>query len=393
MDEIPSTGAGLSIDEMPWPELVDPPPSNLPYDDGEPRESPWHAAHGGRGASFAARRGVIVTYRESGVDIDAGAQATRLMADAVSSTHSEAVLAGLGAFGGCFDLGVAASDIQQPILVASTDGVGTKTLVAATLGRYDTVGQDLVNHCVNDILVQGARPLFFMDYVAVAALDPAQVAAIVGGVAAACRAAGCALLGGETAEMPDVYHAGAFDLAGTIVGIVEHKRMLPRDVGPGDAILALPSSGLHTNGYSLARRVFAGMYEQRPDALGGQSIGEALLAIHRSYLSDVAALWDAGVALHALAHITGGGVYDNLPRVLPAGTGALIRRETWDIPPICELLWRMGGLTEHEAFHTLNMGLGMLLVLPPDAVAMALQILPAARLVGEIVPEAGVSLV
>jgi phosphoribosylformylglycinamidine cyclo-ligase len=336
----------------------------------------------------------VTTYRDSGVDIAAGSQATRLMAGAVRSTHTPAVLAGMGAFGGCFDLGVALGDASgNPILVASTDGVGTKTLVAAAQGRYDTVGQDLVNHCVNDILAQGARPLFFMDYVAVAKLDPGQVAAIVGGVAAACRAAGCALLGGETAEMPDVYHAGAFDLAGTIVGAVSRERMLPRGVAPGDAILALPSTGLHTNGYSLARRVLAGRYDERPADLGGQSIGEALLAVHRSYLPDITALWDAAVPIHALAHITGGGIYDNLPRVLPNGAGAIVRRESWDIPPICELLWRAGGLAEREAFHALNMGLGMLVVLAPDGAEAALRTLPDARLVGEIVAGEDVRLI
>ncbi len=336
----------------------------------------------------------MTTYQQAGVDIAAGTRATQLMADAVRSTHTSAVLAGLGAFGGCFDLGAAlGTGTPGPVLVASTDGVGTKTLVAGALGRYDTVGQDLVNHCVNDILVQGARPLFFMDYVAVAQLDPAQVAELVGGVAAACRAAGCALLGGETAEMPDVYHAGAFDLAGTIVGVVERERLLPRDVAAGDAILALPSSGLHTNGFSLARRVFASRYGERPPELGGATIGEALLAVHRPYGREVAALWEAGVPIHALAHITGGGVYDNLPRVLPAGLGALIRRESWDVPPICELLMRDGGLAEREAFHALNMGLGMLVVLPKAVTDAALALLPDARLVGEVVPGSDVQLV
>jgi phosphoribosylformylglycinamidine cyclo-ligase len=330
----------------------------------------------------------MTTYQSSGVDIVAGARATELMADAVRSTHTSAVLAGLGAFGGCFDLAAALGDeqAQRPILVASTDGVGTKTMIAAALGRYDTVGQDLVNHCINDILAQGARPLFFMDYIAMAKIDPRQVAEVVGGCAAACRAAGCALLGGETAEMPDVYHAGAFDLAGTIVGVVERTRMLPRDVTIGDAILALPSSGLHTNGYSLARRVFGDRYAERPAELGGQSIGEALLAIHRPYLREVTTLWEAGVPIHALAHITGGGLYDNLPRVLPSGLGAAIRRESWDIPPIFELLVRLGELSEREAFHTLNMGLGMLVVVPPDAADAALRALPEARLVGKVVP-------
>jgi len=329
----------------------------------------------------------VTTYQSSGVNIAAGARATELMADAVRSTHSSAVLAGLGAFGGCFDLAAALGNepAQRPILVASTDGVGTKTLVATTLGRYDTVGQDLVNHCINDILAQGARPLFFMDYIAMAKVDPRQVAEMVGGCVAACHAAGCALLGGETAEMPDIYLAGAFDLAGTIIGVVERARMLPRDVTAGDAILALPSSGLHTNGYSLARAVFGERYAERPVELGGQSIGEALLAIHRPYLREVTTLWEAGVPIHALAHITGGGLYDNLPRVLPSGLGAAIQRESWDIPPIFELLVQMGQLSEREAFHALNMGLGMLIVVPPDAAEAALHALPEVRLVGKIV--------
>ena len=336
----------------------------------------------------------MTTYQSSGVDIAAGARATELIAGAVRSTHSSAVLAGLGAFGGCFDLGETLRRYEHPVLVASTDGVGTKTLVAAALGRYDTVGQDLVNHCINDILAQGARPLFFMDYIAMAKLDPQQVAELVGGCAAACRAAGCALLGGETAEMPDVYHAGAFDLAGTIIGVVERERMLPRDVAVGDAILALPSSGLHTNGYSLARRVFEPIgYNAQPADLGGQSIGEALLATHRSYLREVTTLWESGVPVRALAHITGGGLYDNLPRVLPSGLGAAIQRESWDIPPIFELLVRLGQLSEREAFHALNMGLGMLVVVPPDAADAALRALPEARLVGKIVPRDDVQLV
>jgi phosphoribosylformylglycinamidine cyclo-ligase len=333
------------------------------------------------------------SYKESGVDIAAATRAKGLMAESVRSTHTAAVLAGMGAFGGCFDLGAAALP-GETVLVASTDGVGTKTLIAAALGRYETVGQDLVNHCVNDILVQGARPLFFLDYIATAKLEPDQVAAIVAGVAGACRAAGCALLGGETAEMPDVYQPGAFDLAGTIVGAVSRDRMLPRGVAAGDVILALPSTGLHTNGYSLARRVLGPTgYEARPEALGGQSIGEALLAVHRSYLPEAEALWSAGVPLRGMAHITGGGLYDNLPRVLPDGLGAVVRRGSWQAPPIFELLVRRGELEEREAYHALNMGLGMLLVLPPEAVDEALRLLPDASQVGEVVPGADVTLI
>lgn len=332
-------------------------------------------------------------YAASGVNIAAATQAKELMGAAVRSTHGPAVLAGMGAFGGCFDAGLALAGLAAPVLVSSADGVGTKTLVAAALGRYDTVGQDLVNHCVNDILVQGARPLFFLDYVAAARLDPEQVAAIVGGVAAACRAVGCALLGGETAEMPDVYLPGSFDLAGTIVGVVERAAMLPSPaIAPGDAVIALPSTGLHTNGYSLARRVAArDGYDARPAALGGQSVGEALLAIHRCYLPEVAAL-RAAVPLRALAHITGGGIFDNLPRVLPAGLGAVIERGTWAVPPIFTYLVERGGLAEAEAFHALNMGLGMLAVLPSADLPQALAAVPEARRVGTITAEAGVRL-
>jgi phosphoribosylformylglycinamidine cyclo-ligase len=318
------------------------------------------------------------------------------MAAAVRSTYGPAVLAGMGAFGGCFDAGLALTGVQSPVLVASTDGVGTKTLVAAALNRYDSVGQDLVNHCVNDILVQGATPLFFLDYIAVAKLEPQHVAALVGGVAAACRALGCALLGGETAEMPDVYAPGAFDLAGTIVGVVSRESMLPRPtVAPGDAILALPSTGLHTNGYSLARRIVAGLpqgYATTPALLGGQTVGEALLAVHRCYLPEVTAL-RAAVEVKALAHITGGGVFDNLPRVLPPGSGAVIEKGTWSVPPIMQLLVETASLPDAEAYHALNMGLGMLVLVPTGEVGLALATVPELRQVGRVVAGAGVQLV
>lgn len=331
----------------------------------------------------------MTQYSAAGVDIAAATRAKELMAAAVRSTHGPAVLAGMGAFGGCFDAALALAGMQAPVLVSSTDGVGTKTLVAAAVGRYDTVGRDLVHHAVNDILVQGARPLFFLDYIAVAKLDPVQVAAIVAGVAEGCRATGCALIGGETAEMPDVYAPGAFDLAGTIVGVVERSAMLPRtDIIAGDAIVALPSTGLHTNGYSLARRLvkhhFATEgYAARPAMLGGQTIGDALLAVHRCYLSEVIAL-RAVVPVKALCHITGGGIYDNLPRVLPTGLGAEIVRGSWSIPPICQLLVELGRLDEQEAFHTLNMGLGMLVIVPAEMVNQALATIPEARLVGRV---------
>lgn len=327
-----------------------------------------------------------IDYKAAGVDIDAANRAKRLMADAVRSTHGPAVLAGMGAFGGALDLSETLARYRRPVLVASTDGVGTKTLVAAALGRYDTVGQDLVNHCINDLLVQGARPLLFMDYIAAARLDAEQVAAIVAGVATACRAAGCTLLGGETAEMPDVYAPGAFDLAGTLVGVVEREALLTGTaIQAGDAVLALPSSGLHTNGYSLARRICATFgYESAPAVLGGATLGEALLAIHRSYLPQLDALWAAQVPIHGLAHITGGGLWENLPRVLPAGLAVEVWRGSWSIPPICRFLVEQAGLSEYEAFRTLNMGLGMLVIVPAAARAAAQAAVPELAHVGVV---------
>ncbi len=323
-------------------------------------------------------------YRRAGVDIAAGSRATALMAEAVRSTYGAEVLAGIGAFGGLFDAGMLKA-MDAPVLVASTDGVGTKTKVAAQLGRWDSIGQDLVNHCINDILVQGAEPLFFLDYVASSRLDPDEIAAIVGGVAAACREAGCALLGGETAEMPGVYEAGEVDLAGTIIGAVERERIVDGGrIRPGDSILALPSSGLHTNGFSLARRALADLdlKEALPE-LGG-SVGDALLAVHRSYLAPVRQLWASGIEIHGLAHITGGGVIDNLPRSLPSGAGAAIRRGTWSEPPIFALIQRRGAVSDAEMFHVFNMGLGMLVIVPSKQAEAARQLVTDMVIVGNV---------
>ncbi len=325
-------------------------------------------------------------YRRAGVNIAAGQQATDLMAAAVRSTYGPEVLAGMGAFGGLYDA-ARIKAMQAPVLVASTDGVGTKTKVAARLGRWHTIGADLVNHCVNDILVQGARPLFFLDYVAAARLEPVQIATIVQGVAEACRAAGCALLGGETAEMPGVYEPGAVDLAGTIVGVVERDHIIDGSrIRPGDLLLALPSTGLHTNGYSLARRVLDHLDWAEVRLEPGVSLGEALLAVHRCYLEPVAKLWQAGVDVRGLAHITGGGVIDNLPRILPPGTGAHIRRGRWPEPPIFALIQQAGQISDAEMFHVFNMGLGMLAVVAPEQAAQAQAALPdEIFLVGEVV--------
>lgn len=331
-------------------------------------------------------------YARAGVDIDAGARAVDLMRAAVRATFTPAVLSNVGSFGGLFDAS-ALKNMDQPVLVASTDGVGTKTMVAARMNRWNTIGADLVNHCINDILVQGARPLFFLDYVASSKLDPEQIAAVVGGMATACREAGCALLGGETAEMPGVYQSGEIDLVGTIIGVLDRANLIDGSrIQIGDAILALPSSGLHTNGYSLARRVLENLdWNEHYPALG-QPIGDALLATHRGYVSEIDALQAAGVDLHGLAHITGGGVVDNLPRILPEGSGAKIARGSWDVPPIFTLIQRLGNVNADEMFRVFNMGLGMLIVVPPEQVETALTTLPEARRIGEIVTGQGVTL-
>ncbi len=323
-------------------------------------------------------------YSQAGVNIDAGNRATKLMTEAVRSTYGKEVLAGIGAFGGLFDAS-ALKALESPVLVASTDGVGTKTKVAAKLQRWDSIGQDLVNHCVNDILVQGARPLFFLDYVASSRLDPEQIAAVVGGVATACKAVDCALIGGETAEMPGVYEAGELDLAGTIIGVVERGKIIDGSrMQAGDAILALPSTGLHTNGYSLARRVLADLDWETPLPELGASIGDALLAVHRPYLRDVQQLWASSIEIRGMAHITGGGVVENLPRIFPEGIGATIRRGSWTEPAIFGLIQELGRISDEELFRVFNMGLGLLIIVPRDQVEQARAVLPEVALVGEI---------
>jgi phosphoribosylformylglycinamidine cyclo-ligase len=318
------------------------------------------------------------------VDIGAGQKATELMKTAVHATFGSEVLSGVGNFGGLFDVS-RLKEMEQPVLVASTDGVGTKTMVAAQMGRWDTIGQDIVNHCLNDILVQGATPLFFLDYVASSKLDPEQIAAVVGGAALACREADCALLGGETAEMPGVYQPGELDLVGTIVGVVDRPNLIDGSrIRAGDVILGLPSSGLHTNGYTLARTVLADLdwQEQRPDLAA--SIGEVLLTPHRSYLPGVKRLWQAGVEIRGLAHITGGGLIDNPPRIFPNGLGAVIRRGCWPEPPIFDLIQRHGRIPDAEMFHVFNMGLGMLVIVAPEAVTAVQQTLDTVTVVGEM---------
>ena len=326
-------------------------------------------------------------YAMAGVDIEAKMGAFQRMRASVESTYTPAVLAGIGAFGGLFDLSKA-TGARDPVLVASTDGVGTKTMLATAMGRYDTVGHDIVNHCANDILVQGARPLFFLDYVAANKLDSERIAAIVRGCAEACRAVGCVLLGGETAEMPGVYQPEAFDLVGTLVGCVERESIVNGSaVRPGDVCLGLPSSGLHTNGYSLARRVLADTPWETVLPELGKPLGEVLLTPHRAYLKELETLWAAGVQVKAMAHITGGGFTDNIPRVLPAGIGVRIDRTAWQVPTIFRLVQERGHVDEMEMYRVFNMGIGMVLLVAPEQVEQALATLQGeAIVIGQAVP-------
>ena len=322
-------------------------------------------------------------YRDAGVDIDAGNRAVQLMKEAVRSTFTADVLADVGSFGGLFALN---NLPPQPVLVASIDGVGTKVKLAAQTGRWRGVGIDLVNHCIDDILVQNARPLFFLDYIASSRLQPEAVAATVEGMAAACRAAGCALIGGETAEMPGVYAEGAFDVAGAVVGLADRSRLLPRHeaMAAGDALVGLPSSGLHTNGYSLIRRAIEG--EDLLQVLAdGQTLVDALLAPHRCYLPEVETLQAAGLAIKGMAHITGGGFIENVPRTLPQHLAARIVARSWEIPPLFQLLMRWSGVSREEAFRVFNLGIGMVLVLAAADAAPALDLLPDAMVIGRLI--------
>jgi phosphoribosylformylglycinamidine cyclo-ligase len=307
----------------------------------------------------------MTTYREAGVDIDAQDRALAQIKKMVRNTYTDGVLSDQGAFGGMFRV---PKGLKEAVLVASADGVGTKLKVAFLAGRHTTVGQDLVNHCINDILVQGARPLFFLDYLATGRLDPDVAADVIGGVATACSASGVALLGGETAEMPGFYADGEYDLAGFIVGIVDRRRILDGSaVCEGDVLVGLPSSGLHTNGYSLARRVlFDRMGLDVGDQVAdiGRSVADELLSIHRCYLQPVMPLLDRGL-VHGLAHITGGGLTDNLPRIVPDGLRARVKVGAWDVPPIFRLLAERGEIPEDDLWRTFNMGVGMVLVVPP----------------------------
>jgi phosphoribosylformylglycinamidine cyclo-ligase len=301
-------------------------------------------------------------YRRAGVDIDAGNEVVRRIRGLARGTFTPGVLSDLGSFGGLYELGRTAKD---PVLVASADGVGTKLRVAFMTGVHDTIGIDLVNHCVNDILVQGAEPLFFLDYLATGRLDPDVAVQIVAGLAEGCRQNGCALLGGETAEMPGFYADGEYDVAGFIVGLVDRPRVINGSgIRDGDLLIGLRSAGLHTNGYSLARKiVFDELRLDVNDTVPelGTTIGAALLAPHRSYLPIIKPLLQDEL-IKGMAHITGGGLTDNLPRVLPQGTEAVVRLGSWEIPAIFRWLERSGGVPRDDMLRTFNMGIGLVLV-------------------------------
>lgn len=323
-------------------------------------------------------------YAAAGVDIDAGQKAVALMKDAIQATYNEHVLSDTGNFGGLFAAD-SLKDMQSPVLVASTDGVGTKTMVAAALDRWDTIGQDLVNHCINDILVQGARPLFFLDYVASSKLEPEKIAAIVTGMAQACQAAGCALLGGETAEMPGVYAPNEVDVVGTVVGVLDKNNLLDGSrIQAGDIIFGLPSTGLHTNGYTLARMALAEQDWTTEHPALGMSIGEALLTVHRNYSPHIEALKSAEVDIRGLAHITGGGMVDNVPRILPDNVQAVIQHGSWAVPPIFGLIQTLGNVSRDEMLRVFNMGVGMLVIVPESDADKVMSILADVVRIGHI---------
>jgi phosphoribosylformylglycinamidine cyclo-ligase len=329
-------------------------------------------------------------YKASGVDIDAGNEVVRRIRSLARGTFTSGVLSEIGSFGGLFHVG--ASGVDDPVLVASADGVGTKLRVAFMTGVHSTIGVDLVNHCVNDILVQGAQPLFFLDYLATGRLDPDVAVQIVDGLANACRANGCALLGGETAEMPGFYADGEYDVAGFIVGVVSKRDVIDgKSIRPGDVLIGVPSSGLHTNGYSLARRIafeVAGLRHDSHVPELGRSIGDALLAPHRSYLSLVRPLLKEKLA-KGMAHITGGGITDNLPRVLPEGTHAYVDRSAWTPLPIFTWLHTVGGVPDDDMYRTFNMGIGLIVVCAASDERRVIELLAAggetgATRIGEI---------
>ena len=330
-------------------------------------------------------------YAAAGVDIDAGNQAIELMKAAVKSTYGPQVLGGIGSFGGMFDA-TALKQMKSPVLVASTDGVGTKVKIASEAKRYRSIGQDIVNHCINDILVQGARPLFFLDYFATSKLEPLIVAEVVLGISEACREAACALIGGETAEMPGVYVDGEFDVAGTIVGVLDVEAVLPRPgICPGDMLVGIRSSGPHTNGYSLIRRIFEGVPLDTVFPELGIPLADVLLAPHRSYLRILQpTIQDPHSPIKGLAHLTGGGFIENIPRVLSDHVDAIIDTQAWKIPSLFRLIQDRGLVPIEEMYRVFNMGIGMVVIVDAKSVgAFQKTISEETYIIGELVSGKG----
>jgi phosphoribosylformylglycinamidine cyclo-ligase len=324
-------------------------------------------------------------YTKAGVDIDAAARTKQLISRLAQSTLRPEVLGGVGFFGGLFEF----KGYRQPVLVSSVDGVGTKLKIASALDKHDSVGIDIVNHCTNDIFTCGAEPLFFLDYIAMGKLVPERVAAIAQGLAQACRQVGCALIGGETAEMPGLYGGEDYDLVGFIVGVVEKENIIKGEkIAAGDIIIGLASSGLHTNGYSLVRKVFGeekrALSEHYPEL--GRTLGEELLRPHRCYYRELKPLL---ALVKGIAHITGGGLMDNVPRILPPGLMARFNSRAWVVPPIFRLIEQRGSVNRAEMYRVFNMGIGMVVVCFPDEVTRITKALPEAKVIGEVVKQKG----
>ena len=330
-----------------------------------------------------------LTYRDAGVDIEAGNESVKRIKKHIKTTLRPEVLTEIGGFGGLFAV---PQGYHEPVLVASMDGVGTKLKIAIALDKHDTVGEDLVCHCINDILVQGAKPLFFLDYIATGHLDPEIIEAIVSGLARGCREGGCALLGGETAEMPGFYQANEYDLAGTIIGVVEKKQIiLGHGIRPGDAVIGLASNGLHTNGYSLARKICFEILNLKPDSFVPEinnHIGLELLKTHRCYEKPLRPLLNKNKIL-GMAHITGGGFLDNIPRILPDNCQVVIKEGTWEIPAIFLFLKEKGEVPEMDMYRTFNMGIGMVVIVRPESVKETVKLLndmgEKAYVIGEVI--------
>jgi phosphoribosylformylglycinamidine cyclo-ligase len=331
-----------------------------------------------------------ISYADAGVSIDNANRAVARIREFARATFNERTLTEIGSFGGMFS--GAFPEMREPVLVASADGVGTKLKLAFETGIHNTVGADLVNHCVNDILVQGARPLFFLDYFATGKLDPDVTASVVEGMARACKENGCVLLGGETAEMPDFYPPGEYDLAGFIVGVVDKSGVIDgKAIGLGDVVFGLPSNGLQTNGYSLARKLFFEVAGNKADTYLdelGETIGEALLKTHQSFLPQIGPLLDSG-KIKGLAHITGGGFLENIPRILPDGVSVEIKRGSWPELSIFGLMQGLGNVSDDEMFRTFNMGIGMILVCSPDSSELIRAHLSSSFEIGTVVSGAG----